>query len=134
LCDATVAVVIFSPHPGTFDFHIFDRNAGGFQSVVFGFGQFLPLPVAATEGDVDRVFDVLFPALAEQGAAEAVVLGLGEQFVSLEVAGAGAVDHNPVGELAIGMMGGQCRNQFAIPVSRVLIVEFSRAGAAKENS
>jgi hypothetical protein len=58
---------------------------------------------------------VFFPAFAEQCAGQTVLLGLGEQVVSLQVTAAGSVDDDPFGELAAGMIGSQRGNQFAVP-------------------
>lgn len=134
LRDAAIAIVIFTPQPGAFDFHIFNRDAGGFEAVVLRLGQLLALPVALAFDDVYRVLDVFLPALAEQGSAEPVILGLGEQFIGLQVAGAGAVDHDPVGELASGVMRGQCGDQFPIPIVNVCIIKLGRSCTAEENS
>jgi len=35
LRDTPIAIVILAPEPGAFHFHIFNRNACGFQTVIF---------------------------------------------------------------------------------------------------
>ncbi|MNG99751.1 hypothetical protein D3C79_589300 [compost metagenome] len=78
--------------------------------------------------------DVLFPAPAEQGPGEPVGLGLDEQLIGLQVATARAVDGDPMGELLALVVGGQGRNQLAIPEIGVLVVKAVGTGTTKVNS
>ncbi|MNZ71349.1 hypothetical protein D3C78_897090 [compost metagenome] len=97
-------------------------------------GQLFPLPVAAPLDDLQGMGNVLFPACAKQGPAQAVRLVLDEQIVALHVAAAGAIDGDPVGELAALVVGGQGCDQFAIPEVGVTVVETVRTGATEVHS
>lgn len=85
-------------------------------------------------GDLQGVFDVLFPATSQQGPANPVVSGFEKLFIGLKIAGARSVNHNPLGKFFSEVMLGQCGNQFAVPVRLVFAVEFCRTGAAKKYS
>ncbi|MCY1181888.1 hypothetical protein D9M73_224210 [compost metagenome] len=52
----------------------------------------------------------------------------------MHVAAARAIDGDPVGELAALVVGGQGRDQFAIPEIGVAVVETVRTGAAEVHS
>jgi hypothetical protein len=75
---------------------------------------------------------VFLPAFAEQRAGQAVLLGLGEQVVGLQVAAARPVNDDPFGELTAGMVGSQRGNQFAVPEVFMGGIELVGTGAAKK--
>ena len=131
---AAVAVIVFAPHPRTGHGHVFDRNSGRFEAVIFRFGELLALPFALAFENAQRVLHVLLPAFAEQAAGHAVFLVLHEHFIGLQVAAAGPIHDDPFSKLTACAVGRQRRNQLAIPVVLVGGVELGGAGAAEVNS
>ncbi|MNH18755.1 hypothetical protein D3C79_784720 [compost metagenome] len=80
------------------------------------------------------MLNILFPAFAEQGLVPVVIAtGLDEQFIGLQVATAWPINGNPIGVFLTLIIGGQGRNQLAIPEVRVGVIETMRTGSAEIN-
>ncbi|MNH16193.1 hypothetical protein D3C79_758240 [compost metagenome] len=129
---AALTVVVGAPEPGGCRSGIRDGYAGIFQALVFLLAEFGALPVAFAFDYLKHMVDVFFPAAAKQLAGPVeIAAGLDEQVVILEVAAAGAVNGDPVGEFAALVVTGQGRDQFTVPEVGVGVVEAVGAGAAE---